>query len=338
MRYNHEICSVCDAEFDEHSDVVVCPSCGTPVHRQCWQTAGACPNVQSHGDEFAWKATQVAPPEPAAEQPKNLCDDCGEYTEPGMPFCPGCGAEQGQSSPMEMFSQMSVEREKAFVRDFPAHWVNGKQLRAGDVVVGQPVEEICLQLRSNQRTNERYLSRFARQRNLGWNWAAFAFGPYWMFFRKLFKPALIFGALALIGIFVMAPINEAMFGIVETYGANPPQAWAMIWGVVRAYQWQAIIAGGLWLGARLAAALLGDRLLQGKLVGNIEKVKREDAVLGFGEAAPHFSAGEGAMRRLNRHQVLARMGGVSFFAPLLYFWTLRILPSMLVSFVGMFVR
>lgn len=338
MRYNHENCSCCDVVFDEHSDIVVCPDCGTPVHRHCWQAAGACPNAHSHGGEFFWQPTQAVPEKLNDEKTKNLCDQCGEYTEPGMPFCGGCGAEQGHSSPIEMFSQLSVEREQAFLRDFPAHWVNGKQVCAGDVVAGQPVEEICLQLRSNQRTTERYLSRFARQRKLGWNWAAFAFGPYWLFFRKLFKPALVFGAIALIGVFVMAPINEALFGLVETYGTNPPQAWALMWGILRTYQWQAIVAGALWLVARFAAALFGDRLLQGKIKDNIEKIKREDAVLGLGESAPHLSAGEGAMRRLNRHQVLARMGGVSFFAPLIYFWALRILPGVLVNFVGMFAR
>ncbi|MCL2446310.1 MAG: DUF2628 domain-containing protein [Oscillospiraceae bacterium] len=338
MRYNHEICSSCDTAFDEHSDVVVCPDCGTPVHRHCWQSAGACPNAHSHGSEFVWKPTQIVPVAADEEAPKPLCDHCGEYTEPGMPFCPGCGAEQGQASPIEMFSQMSLEREKAFLRDFPVHWVNGRQLRAGDVVAGQPVEEICLQLRSTQRTAERYLSRFARQRKLSWNWAAFFLGPYWMFFRKLFKPALIFGAVALAIAFVMLPIHEGMLGILESYGTtNPPQAWSMLWGIVRAHQWQAIVAGGLWLGGRLVAALLGDRLLQGKIMDNIEKVKREDAVLGLGDP-PSISAGEGAMRRLNRHQLLARMGGVSFFAPLLYFWALQLLPGVLLNFVGMFVR
>ncbi|MCL2195062.1 MAG: DUF2628 domain-containing protein [Oscillospiraceae bacterium] len=337
MRYNQEICSACNAAFDEHSDVVVCPDCGTPVHRQCWQAAGACPNAHCHGEEFAWRPTHVAPPAPVGEQPSNLCDHCGEYTEPGMPFCPGCGVEHGQLSPMEMFTQMSVEREKAFLRDFPAHWVNGQKLRAGDTVAGQPMEEICLQLRSNQRTAERYLSRFARERNLGWNWAAFVFGPYWMFFRKLFKPALILGAVALAITFVLLPISEAVWGIFTAYGANPEQAFWMMWNVVRMYPWQAIVAAGLFLGGRVVAGLLGDRLLQGKIMGNIKKVKREDAVLGMDEAAP-VSDGEGAMRRLNRHQLLARMGGVSYFAPLVYFWAWIYLPGFLLNFVNWIVR
>jgi hypothetical protein len=123
----------------------------------------------------------------------------------------------------------------------------------------------------------------------------------------------------------------------ENYGVNPPQFWSVMWGIVRAHQLQAMIAGGLWLAGRVAAGLLGDRLLRGKIIGNIEKIKREDAVLGLDDSV-RSSAGEGAMQRLNRHQLLARMGGVSFFAPMLCFWALQFLPGMLLNFIGLFVR
>lgn len=340
MRYIKENCSLCNEIFDEHSDVVVCPECGTPVHRHCWQAAGACPNAVCHGDaEFVWKPTQVAAqPEPndehPAEQPTNLCDHCGEYSEPGVPFCINCGAEQGRSSPMELFKEMSLEREKAFLRDFPAHWVNGKELRAGDTVAGQPIEEICLQLRSTQRVTERYLSRFARQRKLSWNWAAFLMGPYWMFFRKLFTPAVIFGAVALAITFMWQPIFSALFALANNY---PDASLGMLWQVIREHSWLSIVVGSLFLLGRVASGLLGDYLLRGKIVGNIEKIKREDAVLGLDDAT-RSSTGEGAMRRLNRHQLLARMGGVSFFAPMLYFWAWWFLPGILLNFIGMFAR
>lgn len=38
------------------------------------------------------------------------------------------------------------------------------------------------------RTNTGYfLSRFRRNKKVGWNWAAFLFGPYYLFFRKMYK-------------------------------------------------------------------------------------------------------------------------------------------------------
>ena len=41
-------CVVCGKEFDENSDVVVCPVCGTPHHRDCYKQIGHCGNIEWH--------------------------------------------------------------------------------------------------------------------------------------------------------------------------------------------------------------------------------------------------------------------------------------------------
>ena len=40
-----EKCFVCGQVFTDNDDVVVCPDCGTPYHRACWQKNGACVNL-----------------------------------------------------------------------------------------------------------------------------------------------------------------------------------------------------------------------------------------------------------------------------------------------------
>lgn len=54
MKYLGEICSVCSQAFEENNDVVVCPDCGTPHHRHCWQENQACANKDKHKDGFAY--------------------------------------------------------------------------------------------------------------------------------------------------------------------------------------------------------------------------------------------------------------------------------------------
>ncbi|MEE0240886.1 MAG: RING finger protein, partial [Ruminococcus sp.] len=43
--YTGQSCFVCQKPFEPEDDVVVCPECGTPYHRACWQHYGHCINV-----------------------------------------------------------------------------------------------------------------------------------------------------------------------------------------------------------------------------------------------------------------------------------------------------
>ena len=55
MRYSGEQCPVCEREFELQSDIVVCPECGTPHHRKCWEEFGKCKNSQLHASGFVYE-------------------------------------------------------------------------------------------------------------------------------------------------------------------------------------------------------------------------------------------------------------------------------------------
>ena len=41
--YKGNTCPVCKQKFKEADDIVVCPDCGTPYHRECWKrSVSAC--------------------------------------------------------------------------------------------------------------------------------------------------------------------------------------------------------------------------------------------------------------------------------------------------------
>ena len=42
FRYSQEKCPVCENEFTNDDDIVVCPLCGTPHHRECYKKNGEC--------------------------------------------------------------------------------------------------------------------------------------------------------------------------------------------------------------------------------------------------------------------------------------------------------
>ena len=59
MEFKKYLCPVCNNNFTEEDDVVVCPECGTPHHRECFKNNGGCFNEKLHGSaesiEFTYK-------------------------------------------------------------------------------------------------------------------------------------------------------------------------------------------------------------------------------------------------------------------------------------------
>ncbi len=50
-----EKCPICSEPFAEDSDIVVCPECGAPYHRECYLKEGKCLFSEQHG-EFEWQS------------------------------------------------------------------------------------------------------------------------------------------------------------------------------------------------------------------------------------------------------------------------------------------
>ncbi len=59
MKYKNQICPVCENKFNENDDIVVCPECGTPHHRDCYLSLGNCKNESLHQSGFSYKSIEV---------------------------------------------------------------------------------------------------------------------------------------------------------------------------------------------------------------------------------------------------------------------------------------
>lgn len=83
-------CMVCSEKFTSEDDVVICPECGTPYHRDCYGKEGSCVNTVLHENGGAWKPSyDVGSGE--EENSDTVCRFCG-YTNPPLTlFCQRCG-------------------------------------------------------------------------------------------------------------------------------------------------------------------------------------------------------------------------------------------------------
>ena len=94
--YIGNTCPVCGEKFKDDDDVVVCPDCGTPYHRACWQKTGVCLHQAEHAAGFEWH------PEPAggsADAEDAVCPNCGTHNAPSAQRCEHCGVPLHQGEP-----------------------------------------------------------------------------------------------------------------------------------------------------------------------------------------------------------------------------------------------
>lgn len=81
-------CKSCGNAFKHEDDIVVCPDCGTPYHRECWKKEGHCINNDYHLSGKSWQVEAEKQIEAAAEH----CGSCGHTLKDEQLFCDKCGA------------------------------------------------------------------------------------------------------------------------------------------------------------------------------------------------------------------------------------------------------
>lgn len=176
MDYKKEICPVCLKEFIDGDDIVVCPECGTPHHRECWALNNSCANASLHGSEFEWQKSYVD--EPFTENPQNVENNQTDDVPFGNTNAP--------------FSIPVVEPQDFNENNFENLVMRGVSADRNEYSDGMRIGDIALYIQQNARN---YIKKFIKNRKVTINWAALLFAPAWFFYRKLYKAGAIFLAL-----------------------------------------------------------------------------------------------------------------------------------------------
>ncbi len=186
MDLKYVSCPYCQQPFTENDDVVVCPDCGTPVHRRCWAEVGHCINEDKHAEGFSWEipyspereaAEQKAREEEAARRTARTFGEGGQAdTRPdGLPFDNEYGnyASYTTGDHGEMRPTMRVIGPEEMLGDFRVR-------EYGDVI---------------QKNKNKYIPKFfmmdRTKRNVTGNFAAFVFPTLWSAYRRMYGLALI---------------------------------------------------------------------------------------------------------------------------------------------------
>lgn len=194
MKYKNNPCPVCNEIFKTGDDIVVCPECGTPHHRACWQNIGECVNTGSHGTGFVWKSIIKEEEKNIKKQEHPLiCPDCGNENHPKSTICEYCGhyfdRKKSDNHTEEVYraGPLSVQR------------VHFDDLKIDNI----PAVEVADYIGQSAPI---YLARFVKmdqhKTKTSWNWTAAFLGPIWCFYRGLNKIGLILCAMLLLTYFV----------------------------------------------------------------------------------------------------------------------------------------
>ncbi len=92
MRYSNQTCDGCGKLFTENDEIVVCPECATPQHRECYNENKHCVNFEKHAEGFTWQ-NEGALNTPAANEEKARlipCPNCGYENPEGTEVCRQC--------------------------------------------------------------------------------------------------------------------------------------------------------------------------------------------------------------------------------------------------------
>ena len=74
MYYYNKVCDGCSEIMLEGDDIVVCPECGTPQHRECYKKNNECVNVHLHAEGYDWRAAHAEQEAPKEAEPENEYD------------------------------------------------------------------------------------------------------------------------------------------------------------------------------------------------------------------------------------------------------------------------
>ncbi|MCD7873207.1 MAG: DUF2628 domain-containing protein [Clostridiales bacterium] len=322
MLYENEKCPVCGKVFKEGDDIVTCPQCGTPHHRECYNSNGGCVNKQLHSTGFSYKRSENKNEDKAQENSQNP-----KIEKPAAP-------------PLFNFPDFNENSEKNDYNknssEYQPHFKNNPfVINKSETIDGVSAIDIAFAVSTNYH---KFIPKFRKNRLVNWNWSAFIFGPYYLLFRKMYGIGALFMSVEIVARIIVSAVFSKQINVLVTGLNNLINNSGSISQAEYYKQTQSLLnsSGAMeafliicvcLLAVHLITALFADKFYRKKIIG---LVKDADSMLEKGASFavnPAFGMGnENLSPQDLRKLFLAGKGGVSFWAPLLAFLIMEMIP------------
>ena len=329
--YNSCVCPVCKKQFKDGDDIVVCPECGTPHHRECYDSIHHCANADLLKEGYDFYKENI---ESEKSDEKKASKNSGGYYIPPVSFGtsinigddpdPGTGNIPNTDSNEDgnpIFSSVQIPMQPNFTVNSP--YENDK-----DTIDGQSIADVAITVRTNTQPFIKKFKKMEKTKNkASWNWCAFIFGPYYYFFRKMYKQGILFFCITLAidyaRSFFITKFSPETVKILNNMIQNAysgksydPNSLATASDYATALK-ISFISFAISLLIRIIFAVFSDCIYKNTVVSIIKSVDRQlDDGASFIQA-PMIMPAENFSVKEMRKMYLAKKGGISIWAPLL---------------------
>lgn len=300
-----EKCPVCGAYLFDEDDIVFCPECGAPHHRECYNAVGHCALESLHGTEKQYKRTlreESSVAEDNQEEPSRdtvKCGMCGEEYDRTENGCPNCSAPN--------FSNMGGRYVHFdFLGGVPS------DMDLGEGVTADEAKRFVV---SN---THRYIPKFANMRagkKISWNWLAFIFPCGWFLSRKMYAWGSLAGALSVAFSLFAIPFSRAIsqFDLTGSYIEVSELIYQNISIIGMASVVTAAVGGMLNILLSILCGAFGDLLYRNHTLDTVSRIKKESVDI---------------------EDDFRRKGGVSFIALMIGWIGIQYLPRVLMMLLS----
>lgn len=257
--YKKMSCAECGEPFDEQSDIVVCPECGAPHHRECWKKTGSCACADRHADGYEWQPEKMYIGEPsvkndepdhspaAAQDELVTCPRCGRKTTKKHEYCEYCGYYRYEEEDLFAKSPDANNLEELFPFD-QAERIQG--VPAGDIK--RFVGNMWIY----------YIPRFIKMSRskspVSFNFTAFFTHGFWFLSRKMYLP----GILMILTVMCSSLYQSYFASVIDGLSGNRLALGYMI----------SLILSGLEIILMIISGLFGNRFYMNYCARKIKKI------------------------------------------------------------------
>jgi len=215
-------CPVCDKYFHADDDIVVCPECGTPHHRECYESLGHCVNLPRHAEGYDFAEDHQDQADTALT---TACPSCGKANDADAFFCKFCG------SPLS-----AQDQQPPRVQGFPFSGAYGGQQKGADASIpfmdpmgGIPADtvfgdgvtagETAKYVKQNTAYYVRVFQKICTTNRSKFNFGAALFSGGFLLYRKMYKIGSFITAIQL-SLMIMSIYVQIAFSSLFTQTSN----------------------------------------------------------------------------------------------------------------------
>lgn len=267
---DRESCAFCRAYLFEEDDVVYCPECGAPHHRECYNNIGHCALESLHGTENEYKKPEKSSEKNDSEEIKEshqiliTCKNCGEKYSINETECPNCSFPNNAR-----FANI-----KSF--DFDFYGGVPKDLMLSEDVSAEDAKNFVV------TNTHRYLPKFAlmsKAKKASWNWIAFFFPGSWLLSRKMYIEGAIIYVLGIISDLLAMPATYALQELIPVDSQSYTEVAQEIFNSVPKLDVKLLILLSVGFLIKIVLSfvfgILGDWMYKKHVISKIKEIKKD---------------------------------------------------------------